>query len=311
MRTSLLVALTLTVLAGCTSGSALEASDPSDNPAATDLTDALLTERSPTCAEHAAAYFARATDVGEGVTYTANVSVTTDGTTCTIASNAIPNHDFNATGHFATPVSEQDQAYTVVATPAFAAAPTPISLDYDDAVFLNGVNLDLLAAGCYGVGNGHIGCHDLGTPYRYDPMGTQTFGADEHHAHTQPDGTYHYHGNPKALFDETDSGVPSPVIGFAADGFPIFGSYFDDGTTVRKAQSSYQLKTGTRDGGPGGAYDGTFVDDWAYTEGAGDLDACNGMTVDGVYGYYVTDAYPHVIGCFMGTPHASFRKGGF
>jgi len=32
-------------------------------------------------------------------------------------------------------------------------------------------------------------------------------------------------------------------------------------------------------------------DDWEYT-GTGDLDKCNGMSVDGQYGYYVTDTYP-------------------
>ncbi len=30
------------------------------------------------------------------------------------------------------------------------------------------------------------------------------------------------------------------------------------------------------------------------------------MTIDGQYGYYVTDTYPWVIGCFKGTPDASF-----
>ena len=32
------------------------------------------------------------------------------------------------------------------------------------------------------------------------------------------------------------------------------------------------------------------------------------MTVDGVYAYYITDAYPYVIGCFSGTPDSSFDK---
>jgi hypothetical protein len=52
-------------------------------------------------------------------------------------------------------------------------------------------------------------------------------------------------------------------------------------------------------------YDGTYVADWEFTDN-GDLDECNGMEVDGQYGYYVTDAYPWVISCFKGTPHSSF-----
>ena len=167
-----------------------------------------------------------------------------------------------------------------------------------------------MAASCYGVGDGRIGCGDMNSPYRYDPLGAgSNFGADEHNAHTQPDGTYHYHGNPIALFKQSDATEASPVIGFAADGFPIFGSYIADGNTVRAATSSYQLKSGTRQGGPGGKYDGTFIDDWQYVEESGDLDACNGMVQDGVYGYIVTASYPHVMACFTGTPDASFQKG--
>ena len=58
---------------------------------------------------------------------------------------------------------------------------------------------------------------------------------------------------------------------------------------------------------PGGNYDGTYVDDWEFTN-AGDLDACNGMTVNGQYGYYVTESYPWVMGCISGTPDNSFNK---
>ena len=50
-----------------------------------------------------------------------------------------------------------------------------------------------------------------------------------------------------------------------------------------------------------------YVQDWEWTD-AGDLDACNGMTVDGQYGYYVTEAYPWILGCFSGEPHESFDK---
>lgn len=274
-----------------------------------DITDAILIDRSANCAAYADTHSATAIDVQNGVTYTAAIAITVDAVTCEIASNAVPNHDFNATGRFATDFSEQDQTFTMSASPVAAENPTALSLQYDNAVFLNGVKLDLMAAGCYGVGNGNIGCNDMGTPYRYDPLGAGSdFGADEHNAHTQPDGTYHYHGNPMALFEQTNATAASPVIGFAADGFPIFGSFIADGGGVRLATSSYQLKSGMRDGGPGGAYDGTFIDDWEYVAGSGDLDVCNGMVQDGVYGYVVTESYPHVMACFTGTPDASFQK---
>lgn len=274
-----------------------------------DITDAILSERTASCSAYADTHFANVTDVQNGKDFTASIDITVDGDTCNISSNAVPNHDFNTTGRFANKFSEQDQNFQVPASPVAAKKPTALSLRYDNAVFLNGVKLDLMAAGCFGVGDGKIGCGDMSSPYRYDPLGAgSNFGADEHNAHTQPDGTYHYHGNPLALFTQTNATEASPVIGFAADGFPIFGSFIDDGGEIRLATPSYQMKSGERDGGPGGAYDGTFIDDWEYVVGSGDLDACNGMMQDGVYGYVVTESYPHVMACFTGTPDDSFQK---
>ena len=274
-----------------------------------DITNALLSSRAANCAEHVAHNTSKVMDLQNRTPFEGAVQITVIGAQCTIRSNAVPNHDFNASGRFRDRVRTQDQAYTITAEPRAAGQTTPLSLQYDNGVFLNGVKLDLLAAGCYGVGNGRIGCNDMRTPYRYDPMApSASFGTDEHNAHTQPDGTYHYHGNPMALFEQKQPMQPSPVIGFAADGFPIFGSYVQVAGQLRKARSSYQLKTGQRMGGPGGVHDGTFVDDWVYVAGSGDLDECNGMRQDGTYGYVVTDTYPHVMACFKGTPDESFRK---
>ena len=86
----------------------------------------------------------------------------------------------------------------------------------------------------------------------------------------------------------------------------------DDGFGgVRMAVSSHRLKAGSRPDGigePGGVYDGAFRDDYEYAPGLGDLDECNGMRVDGVYGYYITDDYPYVLSCLQGTPDPSFNK---
>jgi hypothetical protein len=175
------------------------------------------------------------------------------------------------------------------------------------------VKLDLLSAGCFGISDGKSDCFNESQPWRYDPMSPlNNFGTDTHNAHPQPPaGEYHYHGSPVAMF-YTDTAVISPVIGFAADGFPIYGSYFDDNGTIRKATSSYQLKAGSRvtvsGVNPNGSYDGQYIDDYEYVNGAGDLDACNGMTQNSSYAYYITDSYPWVIGCFTGTPDSSFRK---
>lgn len=276
----------------------------------TDITNALLTARSANCADYADTYSARATDIQAGITLTAGLTIRPSDDGCTVVSNAIPNHDFNGTGGFVAPVSEQEQTYSIPSNPTRAASPTGLVLSYDDAIMLNGVKVDMLAAGCYFV---QRGCTDPDEPYRFNPLVAQRFQEGEHNAHTQPDGAYHYHGNPRALFDDSDASAPSPVVGFAADGFPIFGSFFDDGGTVRKAEPSYRLKSGQRPApptGPGGTYDGTYVDDYEYVDGLGDLDECNGMTVDGVYGYVVTEGYPYILACFTGTPDPSFLKPG-
>lgn len=64
--------------------------------------------------------------------------------------------------------------------------------------------------------------------------------------HPAPNGEYHTHVNPTCLYDDTDNSVHAPIIGYAFDGFPIYGAYgYDDpnGTGVfRKMQTSYQLR---------------------------------------------------------------------
>lgn len=296
-----------TIDAGAIDSSVDAEADTSVDGGATDITDAVFTSASSDCADYAMSYVALVSDVQRDVEFDARVDIVAETDACLLTSNAIPNHDFDdASARFATPVAEIDETFAIPRNPSMASSPTELTLMTYDAIMLNGVVVDLLAAGCFGVGDGMIGCFDLDTPWRYDPMSPlNDFGTDAHNAHTQPDGHYHYHGDPLAMYG--DGSVASPVIGFAADGFPIYGPYFDDGTTIRAAVSGYTLRAGSRPDGPGGAYDGSFVDDYEFTD-AGDLDECNGMMVDGQYAYFVTATYPWILGCFRGAPDASFRK---
>jgi len=289
-----------------------------------DITNAIFVETSGDCALYAQLYEASVLDIQRSIAFDGNIEITADDSSCTITSNSIPNHDFNdATAHFATNTSEVSQSFNLPRLPPLASQTTALSQNNYNAIMLNGVFLDLISAGCYkpndpqadADGNVAIGCQLGGDDWILDPLGTDSkFGADLHNAHTQPNGLYHYHGNPVAMFDDNPGPNGSPVIGFAADGFPVYGSYFynSDSGEVRKALSGYTLKRGTRAGGtgdPGGSYDGMYIDDWEYA-GAGDLDKCNGMSVDGQYGYYVTDTYPWVMGGLSGTQDSSFSKGG-
>lgn len=96
---------------------------------------------------------------------------------------------------------------------------------------------------------------------------------------------YHYH----AILAINDCYLNRTVIGYANDGFPIYSN------------PSYTYKSGyAKTGNPRtNAWD-------AYTYSAGDantLDACNGRTdSSGNYGYYITEAFPYILGCYKGTP---------
>ena len=293
-----------------------------------DITDVILTNRSADCADYVGSYTAQALDIQNELLFTSMVTITADETTCTIESDSVPNHEFNdetaafAGGAEGATITATETISVVPRFPEFADEVTQISTGVKNAIFLNGVRLDIVAAGCYRPsqsqdesGNVGIGCQ-TSDPWLLDALGSESqFGVDEHNGHTQPGGLYHYHGNPNALFNDSPGDEGSPVIGFAADGFPVYGSFFLDYDTgeVREAISGYTLKEGSRgersDTNPGGEYDGEYVDDWEFTD-AGDLDECNGMTVDGQYGYYITDSFPWGVRCLRGTPDESFLGGG-
>lgn len=277
-----------------------------------DITQKVFTNTSHNCGDYVNVTTSSVTDINNNVLQVGDLRITVANGKCQFRTNAIPNHDYNdGSRNFPNTVSPQDDLYEISTDPTFANNITALSLRQDNAILLNGVKVDLLAAGCFGIGDGKVGCNDVNTPWRFDPMfEANGFAVDSHNAHSQGDGTYHYHGKPEALYND-DNSQASAVIGFAADGFPIFGPYINDNSVIRKAASSYQLKSGDRpttEGSPGGIYDGSYRDDWEFIEGLGDLDECNGMTTNGMYAYYITDTFPHVIACFKGTPDASFIK---
>ncbi len=130
--------------------------------------------------------------------------------------------------------------------------------------------------------------------------------------HPQQQGEYHHHVNPVCLYDATDSTEHSPIIGYAFDGFPIYGAYgFSDtnGTgSFTRMRSSYQLRNisdrttlpnGSTASSPGPAINGTyplgaFIQDYEFVQGSGDLDIHNGRFCitpeypQGIYAYFVS-----------------------
>ncbi|MBI1358495.1 MAG: YHYH protein [Acidobacteria bacterium] len=144
-------------------------------------------------------------------------------------------------------------------------------------------------------------------------------------------GAYHHHQLPPALLEQLGAASPqshSPIIGYAFDGYPIYGPYgfaHPDGSGgVRRIASSYRLREMTtrialpdgtvlspEDTGP--PVDlryplGFFVEDYEFVEGLGDLDSHNGRFrvtpgyPQGTYAYFATigedgrGAFPYYLG---------------
>jgi hypothetical protein len=222
-----------------------------------DITNDIFSNRSSDCADYDENYKSSVRDLTRAIDFEGYVDIEAYEEYCDIYSDNIPNHDFNdSSANFASNVMERDRTFKVKRFPEAASQNTEIQRGVWDALMLNGVVVDLKSAGCYSPsspnansdGNIAAGCGQSAqwnlVPLEYTSM----FGVDIHNAHVQPDGSYHYHGNPNAMFDDSPSGEGSPFIGFAADGFPIYGSYILDSQTgtYRKALSGYTLKEGTR-----------------------------------------------------------------
>ena len=142
-------------------------------------------------------------------------------------------------------------------------------------------------------------------------------------------GNYHHHQNPSAfdldlnvvsticnLYDADglyaiDSTQHSPLIGFAYDGFPIYGAYGyvnTDGTGgIVRIKSSYQLKTTRGTGNVPSETSwplGTFREDYEYVNHSSQsdyLDEHNGR-------FCVTPEYPNGIYCYFTTVDSNWNS---
>ncbi len=149
------------------------------------------------------------------------------------------------------------------------------------------------------------------------------------------DGTLVAAGRPRASLEHngslgvlenliTDGSQHSPIIGYALDGFPIYGPWaYGENGKLRRMRSGYRLRQIKRrtvlpDGtaltpaqfGPGVSEDfplGSFVEDYEFVAGVGDLDQFNGRFAKtpeypaGTYAYFLTTdavgrlAFPYLL----------------
>lgn len=244
----------------------------------------------------------------------------------TITANGIPDHQpgkFPSRGN-PNAISAQQYVFRVTLSPKDTGRLTPHGHDWA-GVAVNGVPFE--------PGTAEAWKNDPSTGWHIEGIqpaaGRPVLGMDANNAHVQPNGSYHYHGVPTGLLSKlaaakgTKPGQAMLLIGWAADGFPIYDFHgyakADDATSaIKELHSGWRLKKGERPGGdtgPGGAYDGTYTEDYEYVAGSGDLDECNGRTgvtpefPKGTYHYVVTAEFPFVTRALKGERDPSFSKG--
>ncbi len=248
-------------------------------------------------------------------TAAASVTITIEGDERVIRANGIPDHQPGAFPRKGNPnrISPQSHNFRVTTKPQAGAQPVSAQRGWF-GVALNGVPFEAGTAEFWS------------QEWRYEAIGgTMNLGLDEHLAHVQPTGAYHYHGLPAGLVAARGGDDKTMLlIGWAADGFPIYTSRAhadakDATSALKPMRPSYKLRPGMRPPpphGPGGAHNGAFTADYEFVAGSGDLDECNGRTgvtpefPQGTYYYCLTAEFPFAPRMWRGTPDASFMKRG-
>lgn len=218
-----------------------------------------------------------------------------------IKTNALPNH---ATGQFPNQgnpnrIAAQKLTYEIPLNPKLTGESRWAR---EPGVALNGVKFEPETAERFVCETGEV--------YRIEAFQELVdLGLDFNHAHVQPTGAYHYHGVPTELVKLLDRGADLIMLGFALDGFPIYysksGQYkpsyklvdelrTGEVCTYRNPKNSMQKNLNKTQP------DGTFVSDWEYVDGLGNLDECNGTVLNGQYTYFVTQEYPYMSRCLKG-----------
>lgn len=202
--------------------------------------------------------------VDGSVTWPHSFSITVQGDQRVFTGNNLPEHP---TGSY--PISPSDDAYAVDRNPnTISGQSVSFSVPANPTA----------AAGPNCVG-GEVGIMLSGVVIfnAFDAMGRDA-GAhevqDECDGHPQQSGFYHYHSLSDCI-EDTSSGH-SALMGYAFDGYGIYGYYGEDGAEVTNE----------------------------------DLDECHGHTHvvewDGgmveMYHYHATHEFPYTVGCFHGTP---------
>lgn len=271
---------------------------------------------------------------GPGGSYSSlrpSLAASCSSTTVTVHSNGIPTYQYQAL----TPNGLQAKSYnfTFPRHPTSAANTTAIPLLGNIGVAVNGIPI-------FGVNEGPMPAADA-----YGDAVAVSGLLDECGSHSAQQGTFHNHAlQVKCLrqsavtssqpWNDPDPSpsVASPIVGYAFDGFPIYGPYeCTDAvcTSVQEMRSSWEgtgyiagtlgCSSSAACGGNGYCTDviigGNLTTacmprtctwsnhDYVAKAGAQYLDQCNGhVGPNGDYHYHTTQTFPYTLGCYRGTP---------
>lgn len=211
-----------------------------------------------------------------------SVQVACDGDELVVTSNDIPWFAYEAL----TPneLTAMNYEWRIPLEPVEAAEPIALDLLGDDAFALVGLAINTP--------------NEAAEPEPYgDPVYNEI--VDACYGHTGGDGSYHMHAIDVecASMVAPTAGAPSPLVGFALDGYPVYGpdACVDAACTEVVTMQSGWVQTGdpTTYAWDAYAYEDTGDDDV--------LDQCNGrVEPDGSYAYHATATFPYVIGCYHG-----------
>lgn len=204
----------------------------------------------------------------------AKLTVSVNGQTRSLVGNGLPSH---LTGTY--PIGSTDDAYKYDRNPN-SIKEQSLSLNLPSSPTV------LATPECIG---GEVGVMLSGIPIfnGFDAGGRDAAAyevQDQCSGHPQVSGMYHYHSLSKCLKDETPEGEHSKLIGYAFDGFGIYGV---------KGENGLEVSTN-------------------------DLDECHGHTHqiswDGknvnMYHYHMSYDFPYSVGCFRGKKSVEGPLGG-
>ena len=238
----------------------------------------------------------------------------------TISTNGLPNHDFHSGPGCC--ASQQDSAWVIPLDPTNDSMCNP-SVSSDGCTMApdrGAIAFAVNGVAIYGPEDGPGGDAVAGHEGAYEED-RQEIWLGLCLGHSGPGGEYHYHADGNCIHwhpegeqtwlnysIESSRTVTehSPIIGFALDGYSIYGFVgWDEDEEVSEMTSSYRLKDGET------GYNG--IDDYEYVAELGDLDSCNGHYAatpdwpEGIYHYHSTwengeggIGFPYFINCYRG-----------